>query len=73
MRLSPRDAAARADVSVALIYEWCQSGRLPHYRFGRSGARGKIMIDEADLDEFLATCRVAGPAGDEDGPLDHIR
>ena len=73
MRLSPKAAAARAGVSVALVYEWCQSGRLPHYRFGRAGARGKIMVDENDLDEFLASCRVTAPAGDEDGPLRHIR
>lgn len=73
MRLSPKTAAERAGVSVALVYEWCRAGRLTHYRFGRSGARGKIMIDEADLAECLAACRVAAPPCDEHGPLAHIR
>ena len=58
---------------MSLIYEWCQSGRLPHYRLGRSGARGKILVEASDLDGFLASCRVEGLVGAEDSTLKHIR
>jgi excisionase family DNA binding protein len=55
--LTPKQAAARIGVSDSLIYEWCASGLLPHYRFGRPGRRGKILIDEGEFDAFLVSCR----------------
>jgi excisionase family DNA binding protein len=55
--LTPKQAATRIGVSDSLIYEWCASGVLPHYRCGRPGRRGKILIDEAELDTFLVSCR----------------
>jgi excisionase family DNA binding protein len=59
MKLTAKQAAQQAGVSLALVYAWCQEQRLPHYRFGGEGRRGKIMIDEADLTQFLEECRVA--------------
>jgi excisionase family DNA binding protein len=53
-----KQAAERAGVSESLVYEWCQEQRLPHYRLGGEGRRGKIVIDEADLTRFLEACRV---------------
>jgi excisionase family DNA binding protein len=67
-----KQAASKACVSASLVYEWCQSGSLPHYRFGRPGKRGKILIDEADLQGFLAGCRRYGPV-ETDEPLKQIR
>jgi excisionase family DNA binding protein len=54
-----KQAAERAGVSESLVYEWCSEQRLPHYRLGGQGRRGKIVIDEADLTRFLDECRVA--------------
>jgi excisionase family DNA binding protein len=73
MKITIRKAAERAGVSVALVYAWCEERRLSHFRLGAKGKRGKILIEEADLDAFLRECRVeAGEAGAE-GPLRHIR
>ncbi|MFO0845494.1 MAG: helix-turn-helix domain-containing protein [Gemmataceae bacterium] len=69
--LTVAQAAERIGVSDSLIYEWCGAGLLPHYRFGRPGKRGKVMIEEADLDRFLAACR--HEARPEAPSLKHIR
>jgi len=53
-----REAAAYAEVSTNLVYEWCRLGILPHLRLGSAGKRGCIRISPADLDTFLASCRV---------------
>lgn len=57
-KLSVKEAGAFAGVSPALVYQWCQEQRLPHYRFGTEGRRGKILIDPSDLEEFMRQCRV---------------
>jgi excisionase family DNA binding protein len=71
--LTAKQAADRVGVSDSLIYEWCAQGILPHYRFGRNGRRGKILIDEAELDAFMAAHRQAGRPQAEAPPLKHIR
>jgi excisionase family DNA binding protein len=74
MKLTIKQAAVAADVSESLVYQWCQERRLPHYRFGGSGKRGRILIDDEELKTFLASCRV--PAGEQAPPagtLRHIR
>ena len=73
MKLTPKQAGERAGVSASLIYQLCQERRLPHYRVGGRGRRGKILIDEADLAAFFEACRVGGqdqpaPAGGESVP-----
>jgi excisionase family DNA binding protein len=60
MKLTPKQAAARAVVSLSLIYQWCQDGVLVHYRFGRPGKRGRIRIEDSDPEAFLATCKKEG-------------
>lgn len=59
--LSVKQAAARATVSIALIYELCACGALACLRLGRPGRRGCIRIMEADLEAFLASRKVAAP------------
>ncbi len=71
MKLTPKQAAHAAGVSLSLIYEWCDERRLPHYRLGGRGKRGKILIALDDLQRFLESCRVTEP--DDEGPLTHIR
>ncbi len=57
-RLTVKQAARHAGVSESLIYQWCDERRLVHYRVGGAGKRGKILIDPADVDTFLASLKV---------------
>lgn len=54
--LTVKAAAQRAGVSISLIYALLRLKRIPAYRVGARG-RGKWLIDEADLDGFLANCK----------------
>lgn len=72
MKLTPKQAAERAGVSQSLIYEWCNERRLTHYRAGRDGRRGKILIDETDLDTFMASLRVEAGTVEEEGDLTYL-
>jgi excisionase family DNA binding protein len=58
MKLTAKQAAARAGVSPGLVYAWCEARRLPHYRMPGRGRRGKLLIDADELDAFLAASRV---------------
>ena len=60
MLLTVKEAAERANVSPALIYDLCSQGLLPHVRLGRPGKRGTIRIDPDELDGFLAALKVEG-------------
>jgi len=57
MLLTVKQVAEKVGVSESLVYEWCNDGLLPHYRFGKPGRRGKIMVDPDELDGFIASCR----------------
>jgi excisionase family DNA binding protein len=69
--LNVEEGAAYLRVSPSLVYRLCQEGRLPHVRIGGRGRRGKVLLHLADLEAFLAACRVQGPDGE--GPLEHLR
>jgi excisionase family DNA binding protein len=58
MKLTASQAAKLAGVSRSLIYQLCEERRIPHLRLGTKGRRGRILIEEADLIEFLERCRV---------------
>ena len=62
--LTVKQVAARLRISASLVYSWCEDQILPHYRMGRKGKRGKILIDDAVLDAFLQSCRVESRAVD---------
>ena len=65
VRRALEQAAERAGVSEKLVYRWCAGHRLPHFRCGARGRRGRILIDPADLDAFMRTLKVdAGPPAD---------
>lgn len=55
--LTPRQAASQLGVSVSLIYQLCRQAALRHYRVGGIGRRGRIVIDEADVQSYQASCR----------------
>lgn len=66
-RLTPKQAAEHACVSIQLIYTWCGEKRLPHTRVGARGRRGRILIDVADLDSLMESLKVAASwTGEED-------
>ena len=61
MLLNVPEAAERANVSESLIRRWTTlEKRLPHFRLGGRGKRGKLVIDSSDLDSFLDTLKVTG-------------
>ena len=62
--LTVKQVAARLRVSDSLVYSWCEDHVLPHYRMGGKGKRGKILIDEAELDVFLQSRKVENGAGE---------
>jgi excisionase family DNA binding protein len=70
-KLTVAEAAAAIGVSESLLYEWCSEGVLAHYRFGKPGRRGKILIAETDLNGFVAAHRQETKP--EAPPLKHIR
>jgi excisionase family DNA binding protein len=73
MKLTPKQAAEKAVVSVSLIYQLCKDGVLVHYRLGRPGKRGRIRIEESDLEAFLETCKKEGEQLSAPIALKHIR
>lgn len=56
--LTVKEAAERARVSPEMVYQWAAEKRLPHYRAGGRGTRGKILIKPEDLAEFMESLRV---------------
>jgi hypothetical protein len=49
----------------------CRPCRLAHYRVGCRGRRGRILIDAADLEAFLATLEVAAVPPGDNGEFRH--
>jgi excisionase family DNA binding protein len=79
-KLTVKAAAQRAGVCTSVVYAWCAAGQLPHYRLGLPGRRGKVLIDEDDLDEFLDRFKVKPAVDPEPSPdspravkLTHLR
>jgi len=60
VKLTPKQAGEIVGVSPSLIYDWCAEG-LPHYRFGRKGRRGRILIEESDLQAWVEKMKVNSP------------
>jgi excisionase family DNA binding protein len=73
VKLTVKQAAGRAGVSPALVYRWCDERRLPHYRCGGRGRRGRILIDPVDLDAFLETLKITPRPPGDDGEFRHSR
>jgi excisionase family DNA binding protein len=73
MMLSPKQAAERAAVSRQLLYLWCAERRFAYLRVGGRGRRGRILIDSADLDAFLATLKIPPCPPEDDQEFRHAR
>jgi excisionase family DNA binding protein len=72
VKLTVKQAAERAGVSASLVYGWCKDRRLRHSRPGGLGKRGKILIEDSDLDTFQKKSVVEAGEADDEGPLKHI-
>ena len=57
-KLTARQAGERMGVSASTVYQLCAERRLPHTRVSATGKRGKILIAEGDVDDFLAANKV---------------
>lgn len=55
--LTAREAADRMGLSDKKVYAMVASGILPGYKIG-----GAVRVDEEDLTEYLASCRIRPPA-----------
>ncbi len=55
MFLTVRQVAKRLNVSASCVYQLVETGKLPNHRIGLG--RGAIRVSEADLEEYLASCR----------------
>jgi hypothetical protein len=60
MKLTVKQVVERlsGQVSPSMVYQWIEQERLPHFRLGGDGKRGKILIEEGDLDAFIDSCRI---------------
>jgi excisionase family DNA binding protein len=77
--LTVKQVAERLNIAPQSVYQLIQAGKLPVHRFG--AGRGTIRISQADLDQFIESCRqvasprdvprVSRPARQQ--PLKHIR
>lgn len=67
--LTVKEAAERLGCPPALVYLLCAERKLAHVRLRT--ARGTIRVEEADLETFLAGCKVEAHSLPED--LKHIR
>jgi excisionase family DNA binding protein len=54
--LTPRQAANRLGVSPSLVYQLCDERVLKHYRIGGKGKRGRIRIEEAEVERYRESC-----------------
>lgn len=58
--LTVAECAGRACVCESIVRSWISSGRLPHFRVGAAGKRGKILVQVEDLDGLMASFKVEG-------------
>ena len=69
--LTVTETAERLRCSRALVYQLCESGRLPHHRLGVG--RGTIRVSELDIESYLEKTRIEAPPPQPRTPLKHIR
>lgn len=55
--LTPKEVAARFRLSRETVYDACRNSLLRHYRLQSDpGRRGKLLIREADVRDWLGRC-----------------
>jgi excisionase family DNA binding protein len=66
--LSVKDTAKRLGISASKLYALVAARTISFYRVG-----GKILFAEADIDAYLASCRVGAVAPVATAPRTQIR
>jgi excisionase family DNA binding protein len=56
--LTPKQVSKLYPLSVSLIYQLIEERRLPHYRVGGKGCRGKLLLSPRDIEHFIQNQRV---------------
>jgi excisionase family DNA binding protein len=69
--LTVAETAERLRCSRALVYQLCESGKLPHHRLGLG--RGTIRVSQTDIELFLEQSRVKAPPPQPRLPMKHLR
>ncbi len=59
--LTPRQAAEWLGVSQSLVYQLCKEMVLEHSRLGGRGKRGRIRIEEAEVERYRRSCLREAP------------
>jgi excisionase family DNA binding protein len=57
--MTVKEAAARLEISVSLCYTLIGEGRLKCLRIGQAGKRGKVVVRESDVAEFVKKCEAS--------------
>ena len=70
-RMTPAECAAKANVSLSLIYHVLRDGRLRAMRIGCRG-RGCWRVAPEDFDNWLATCKVSEVRQEEEGEFTYL-
>ena len=53
--LRANEVAERLNISVQLVYQLIEAGKLAAHRFGVG--RGTLRVSECDLDTYIESCR----------------
>ena len=70
--LTPRQAANRLGVSQSLVYQLCNELVLQHYRIGGKGKRGRIRIEEEEVERYRQSCLRDASQAVHLPPLKHL-
>jgi len=53
MLLTPKEAKERLRISLSLVYQLVDERRLKAIRIGGEGKRGKVLIEESEIERFV--------------------
>jgi excisionase family DNA binding protein len=56
--MTAKQASETLGVSLSMVYQLAREGRLPHFRIGLAGRRGKLIFDDEGIRRFKESCRV---------------
>ena len=56
--LTPKQASKLYPLSLSLLYQLCDERRIPHFRIGGKGRRGKLLLAPRDIERFIEENRV---------------
>lgn len=69
--LSVNETAKRLGISTSSLYELARQRKISHCRIGVG--RGRLLFTEADIEDFLESCRVKAGAKSPATKFTHAR